>query len=103
MVLRHPPIVTCDAVTGVTICLISWSLKRKNQYMGYLSCMSTSTFVAIEQVFTSGHQKNCRNHFLIQNISVTLSSVIIANLVCNPLLFNTIKVQLFANHQLCKK
>lgn len=44
-------------------------------------------------IISSLHQKTCRNHLQIQNISVTLCSVIIAFVVCNLLIFNTLKLQ----------
>src|SRR3712207_937709 len=37
--------------------------------------------------------KNLQKSSAIQNISITLSSVIIAIFVCNPLFFSTIKLQ----------
>lgn len=60
--------------------------------------------VAIERLFLSSwYQKNLQNWKIgeanssaIQNISVTVSSVVIANFICNPLSFNTIKVSHFS-------
>ena len=40
--------------------------------------------------------KNLQKSSAIQNISVTLSSVIIAIIVCNVLIFNTLKLQQFS-------
>ena len=45
------------------------------------------------------HQKPLQKSSVIQKISVTLSSVIIAIIVCKLLIFNTLRLQqFFANH-----
>lgn len=62
---------------------------------------SSSFTVSMIALFLSGYNvfiaifasKNLQKTFAIQNISIILSSVIIANFVCNSLFFSTIKLQ----------